>query len=199
MDEVKNGFVNMPVLRGMLTALPNGTTFQLEVRVAFNGGVDKARALVFPLVQYTKSDSFAAVGTYFAYGLGPWAPGVNADRHTFTGSGLNIWTHADRSNYAGVVVAAYSNFNVGHRYRASFYVFNFSPSGGINVDPVLAIMVGGVQYSSSVAPPKNTWYTLSVDFAVSTNGTKAVALQNHQNSGWGNDFIVHSAYISRLT
>ena len=198
-DEVKNGFVNMPVLRGMLTALPNGTTFQLEVRVAFNGGVDKARALVFPLVQYTKSDSFAAVGTYFAYGLGPWAPGVNADRHTFTGSGLNIWTHADRSNYAGVVVAAYSNFNVGHRYRASFYVFNFSPSGGINVDPVLAIMVGGVQYSSSVAPPKNTWYTLSVDFAVSTNGTKAVALQNHQNSGWGNDFIVHSAYISRLT
>lgn len=197
--EVAGGLLNQPVVRGVLTAWANNTAFDVEVRIAYDGGIEKFRAFVFPLVRYTKSDSFAALTTSFMYGLGPWSPGVNADRHTFTGSGLNIWTHADRSNYAGVVVATYSNFNVGHRYRASFYVFNFSPSGGINVDPVLAIMVGGVQYSSSVAPPKNTWYTLSVDFAVSTNGAKAVALQNHQNSGWGNDFIVHSANISRLT
>lgn len=197
--EVTSGLLNQPVLRGVLTALPNNTVFDAEVRITYDGGTEKSRAFVFPLVRYTKSDSFTALTTSFIYGLGPWSPGVNADRHTFTGSGLNIWTYADRSNYAGDVIAMYSNFNVGHRYQASFYIFNFSPSGGINVDPALAIRVGGVQVSGTLQPPKNTWYMFTADFSVSTSGAKVISLYNYQNSGWGNDFIIHSAYISRLT
>jgi len=199
-DEVKNGFVNIPVLRGTLTALPNGTTFQLEVRVAFDGGVDKARALVFPLVQYTKSDSFATLGTNFVYGLGPWTPGNGADRYKFSGSGLDLSTIADRPpTYAGPVITTYLNLNAVHIYQVSFTIFNYSPSGGWNLDPSLAIHVGGRLISGVVSPPKNTWYTLAANVKVPANGVTAVTLHNYQNSGLGNDFIVNSASIIRLT
>lgn len=197
--EVPSGLLNQPVLRGVLTAWPNNTTFQIEIRYAYDGGIEKSRAFVFPLVQYVKSDSFAAVSTNFVYGLGPWSAGVNANRYFFSASGLNIPTYADRGGYAGTVVATTTSFYVGHRYRVSFYIFNHTKTESGLLDPVLAIIVGGVQMSGSIAPPRNTWYVLTVDFSVSTSGSKAVVLHNYQDSGWGSDYIVFTANVSRLT
>lgn len=198
--EVATGFVNLPVLRGLLSVLAQGATFQIVVRIAYYGDVEKSRAFVFPLVQYVKSDSFAASTTSFIYGLGPWSPGVNADRYFFSGAGLNIPTYADRAGYKGVVIATYATFYVGHRYRASFNILNHTKTdAGRLLDPILAITLGGAQVSAAISPPRDNWYFLTIDFTVSANATQAVALHNYQDSGWGSDFIVHSAYLSRLT
>ncbi|KQM54116.1 hypothetical protein ASE80_23780 [Pseudomonas sp. Leaf15] len=198
--EVVSGFVNLPVLRGLLSVLAQGATFQIVVRIAYYGDVEKSRAFVFPLVQYVKSDSFAASTTSFMYGLGPWSPGVNADRYFFSGVGLNIPTYADRAGYKGVVIATYATFYVGHRYRASFNIYNNTKTdAGRLLDPILAITLGGAQVSAAISPPRDNWYFLTIDFTVSANATQAVALHNYQDSGWGSDFIVHSAYLSRLT
>ena len=51
--EAANGLVNKEVLRSWLVALPNNRQITVKFEVTFDGGTDRARAVLFPITTYT--------------------------------------------------------------------------------------------------------------------------------------------------
>ncbi len=92
------------------------------------------------------------------------------------------------------------NFNSAHRYRVDATIYNQS---GYN-DPLLAIFVAGQTLKGPVSIPRQQWYVLDAEFVGSMGGAEVV-LYNYQARGGGsgaeggNDFIVNSVRITRLT
>ncbi|WP_416363147.1 hypothetical protein [Pseudomonas sp. NFX183] len=196
-----NGLVNQAVLRNVLTALPRNSRFQIETRVAYDGGTDKWRAVVFPTASYIINDSWTdAVSNFPGGSYGPWSAGAGAAGGYMSGTGFQVVTALWPASNAGVLFNAVRNFNSAHRYRVDATIYNQS---GYN-DPLLAIFVAGQTLKGPVSIPRQQWYVLDAEFVGSMGGAEVV-LYNYQAKGGGsgaeggNDFIVNSVRITRLT
>ncbi|MBK3508975.1 hypothetical protein [Pseudomonas sp. MF6747] len=200
-NDAINGLVNQAVLRNVLTALPRNSRFQIETRVAYDGGTDKWRAVVFPTASYIINDSWTdAVSNFPGGSYGPWSAGAGAAGGYMSGTGFQVVTALWPASNAGVLFNAVRNFNSAHRYRVDATIYNQS---GYN-DPLLAIYVAGQTLKGPVSIPRQQWYVLDAEFVGNMGGAEVV-LYNYQAKGGGsgaeggNDFIVNSLRITRLT
>ncbi|MDL2342529.1 MAG: hypothetical protein QFB87_05650, partial [Patescibacteria group bacterium] len=193
--DATNGLVNKAVRRAILTSLPLGSKFQVEVRVAFDGGTEASQAVVFPVVEYGVSDSFVYKFTYFSSNNDGWKFGPAVSEPARGGMGLFIGTGS--GTRAGAVLTQVINFNTVHRYRITVPIYSTSPAG--TVQPVIAVEIGGKVIIGNNSIATGRWINLTADFTGPVSGAATVAIINRKADSLGNDYYIQYVQLTRLT